>query len=81
MLHIFFIISYIFSSTKLENKAEQVLPGRGGARGEREGARGRKERWPKQYIHIGINVQTNKKIILYSSVNTGNTVLSPFELM
>jgi uncharacterized membrane protein len=33
--YVFFIISYVFSSTKSENKkAEQVLPGSGGGRGE-----------------------------------------------
>jgi hypothetical protein len=40
-LYVFLIISYIFSSTKLENKrAQQVLPGKE----ERE--------WPKQCIHV-----------------------------
>jgi hypothetical protein len=34
---------YVFSSTKLEKRAEQVLPG---------SERGRGERWPKQCMHI-----------------------------
>jgi hypothetical protein len=43
----FFIIAYVFSSTKLEVRAEQVLLGskRGGR--ESEGAEGRREKWPK----------------------------------
>jgi hypothetical protein len=36
----FFIISYVFSSTKLEKRAEQVLPGSNGSR-EREVGVGR----------------------------------------
>jgi hypothetical protein len=35
---VFLIIAYVFSSTKLEIRAEQVLPG---SRGKREGAGGR----------------------------------------
>jgi hypothetical protein len=30
---VFLMISYVFSSTKLENRAEQVLPGREGGGG------------------------------------------------
>jgi hypothetical protein len=44
---VFLIISYAFSSKKLE-KAEQVLSGSEGGGGEREGVGGRRERWPKQ---------------------------------
>jgi hypothetical protein len=53
MLSFFLIIAYVFSSTKLEKRAEQVLPGskevggRGGGQGTGPG-----ERWPKQCIHI-----------------------------
>jgi hypothetical protein len=37
--------------TKLEKRAEKVLPGsEGGGEREEQGAVG--ERWPKQYIHI-----------------------------
>jgi hypothetical protein len=36
-------ISYVFSSTKLEKRAEQVVPG---SKGSRE------ERWPKQCMDI-----------------------------
>jgi hypothetical protein len=36
-----------FSSTKLEKRAEQVLPG-----SEDAGGGGRRERWPRQCIHI-----------------------------
>jgi hypothetical protein len=35
----------VFSSTKLEKRAEQVLPGS-------EEVGGREEKWPKQCIHI-----------------------------
>jgi hypothetical protein len=40
--YVFLIIAYIHSSTKLEKKAEQVLPGskRGGGRGTGPGAGG-----------------------------------------
>jgi hypothetical protein len=43
---------YVFSSTKLEKRAEQVLPGseEGGRERERTGGRG--EKWPKQCMHI-----------------------------
>jgi hypothetical protein len=37
---------YAFSSTKLEIRAEQILPGREGGWGEREGVGGRGEKWP-----------------------------------
>jgi hypothetical protein len=37
-LCVFLIIAYVFSSTKLEKRAEQVLPGR-----ERDGGRGREQ--------------------------------------
>jgi hypothetical protein len=37
MLCLFFIISYGISSTKLEKKAEQFLPGSNGDRGEHGG--------------------------------------------
>jgi hypothetical protein len=46
---VFLIIAYVFSSTKLEKRAEQVLPG---SWGEREGVRSRGEKWPKQCMHI-----------------------------
>jgi hypothetical protein len=44
--YVFLIIAYVFSSTKLEKRAEQVLPrsGRG------TGSRG--EKWLKQCMHI-----------------------------
>jgi hypothetical protein len=32
--------------------AEQVLPGSKGGEEEKEGAGGRREKWPKQYTHI-----------------------------
>jgi hypothetical protein len=34
---VFLIIAYVFSSTKLEKRAEQVLPGSEGSVDEREG--------------------------------------------
>jgi hypothetical protein len=49
--HIFLIIIYVFSSTKLK-RAEQVLLGIKGDGGEREAAKGREEKWPKQCMHI-----------------------------
>jgi hypothetical protein len=39
---VFLIIAYVFSSTKLEKRAEQVLPGSQGGKG-----RGRGQRWAK----------------------------------
>jgi hypothetical protein len=48
-----FIIAYVFSATKLEIRADQVLPGSEGCRGgERDGGGGRGEKWPKQCIHM-----------------------------
>jgi hypothetical protein len=44
------IIAYVFSSTKLEIRAEQVLPGSEGGGGEREGW-GAEEKCPKQCMH------------------------------
>jgi hypothetical protein len=48
----FLLLLNVFTSTKLEKRAKQVLPGReGGWRGrKRQGARG--EKWPKQCMHI-----------------------------
>jgi hypothetical protein len=48
---IFFIITYVYSSTKLEKRAEQVLPGSKGERGQ-GGIEGQGEKWPKQCMHI-----------------------------
>jgi hypothetical protein len=36
----FFLLSHVFSSTKLEKKAEWVLPGSEGDKGRRAGRRG-----------------------------------------
>jgi hypothetical protein len=44
--------AYVFSSTKLEKRAEQVLLGSKGVEVEREGVGGKGERWPKQCMHI-----------------------------
>jgi hypothetical protein len=41
---VFLIIAYVYSSTKLEKRTEQVLPGIKG-RGGKKGGRGKK--WPK----------------------------------
>jgi hypothetical protein len=56
--YVFLIIAYVFSSTKLEKRAEQVcLEVRGvwweweGMERERKGVGARRERWPKQHIH------------------------------
>jgi hypothetical protein len=45
-------LAYIFSSTKLEKREEQVLPGSKRGWGKKKGMRDRRERWPKQYMHI-----------------------------
>jgi hypothetical protein len=44
------IIAYVYSSTKLEKRAEQVLPGSEGSVGRKGGDSG--EKWPKQCMHI-----------------------------
>jgi hypothetical protein len=46
------IIAYVFSSIKLEKRAEQVLPGSKVGRREREGAGGQGEKWSKQCMYI-----------------------------
>jgi hypothetical protein len=43
------IIVYVFSSIKLEKRAEQVLPGNEEIGGKREEV---VEKWPKQCMHI-----------------------------
>jgi hypothetical protein len=48
--YIFLIIAYVFSSTKLEKRAKEVLPGSKGAAEEREEVGGRGEKC----MHIGI---------------------------
>jgi hypothetical protein len=48
--YVFLIISYVFSSTILEKRAEQVLPGSEVGGEEQDGLWG--ERWPKQCMHI-----------------------------
>jgi hypothetical protein len=52
--YVFLIIAYVFTSTKLEKRAEQVLPGseEGGEGADREGSGGKGEKWPKQCMHI-----------------------------
>jgi hypothetical protein len=49
---LFLIIAYVFSSTKLEIRAEQVLPGSEGRWGERERAVGRRRNGPIMYAHV-----------------------------
>jgi hypothetical protein len=49
---VFLIIAYVFSSTKLEKRAEQIRPASGVGGEEREEVGGRKEKWPKQYLHV-----------------------------
>jgi hypothetical protein len=39
--------AYVFSPTKLEIRAEQVLPGREGELGGERRGEGRGEKWPK----------------------------------
>jgi hypothetical protein len=46
------LIAYVFSSTKLEKRAEQVLPRREEGGSEREGVEGSGEKWPKQCMHM-----------------------------
>jgi hypothetical protein len=49
---VFLIIAYVFSSTKLEIRAEQILSGRKGRWGGEGGVKGRGEKLPKQCMHI-----------------------------
>jgi hypothetical protein len=49
---VFLIIAYVFSSTKLEKRAEQILPGSKRGGGEMQGVEGSGEKWPKQCMHI-----------------------------
>jgi hypothetical protein len=54
---VFLIIACVFFSTKLEIRAERVLPGSeeevaGGGGGKRKGVGYRGEKWPKQCIHM-----------------------------
>jgi hypothetical protein len=43
---------YVYSSTKLEKRVEQVLPGSEGGGGKRERVEGKGEKWLKQCMHI-----------------------------
>jgi hypothetical protein len=45
-------LSYVYSSTNLENRAEQVLPRNEGDEREREREEGSGGKWPKQCMHI-----------------------------
>jgi hypothetical protein len=49
---VFLIIAYVFSSTKLEKRPEQVLPGTKGGQEKRERTGDRGKKWPKQCMHI-----------------------------
>jgi hypothetical protein len=49
---VFLIIAYVFSSTKLEKRAEEVLPGSKCGVGERQGEAGMGEKWLQQCMHI-----------------------------
>jgi hypothetical protein len=52
-MHVFPIIAYVFSSTKLEKRAESVLPGSEMGDGGEEGSGvGRGEKYPTQCMHI-----------------------------
>jgi hypothetical protein len=44
--------AYVFSSTKLEIRAEQVLPGSKVGWEERLGVEGRGKKWPKKCMHM-----------------------------
>jgi hypothetical protein len=50
--YVFLIIAYVFSSKKLEKRAEQVLPGSERGKGGGGGGRSKGEKWPKQCMHI-----------------------------
>jgi hypothetical protein len=52
---VFLVIAYVYSSTKLEKRAEHVLSISKGVGGEREAAGGSRKKWPKQCMHICIN--------------------------
>jgi hypothetical protein len=49
---VFLIFAYVFSSTKLEKKAEQFCLEARRGEGEKEGAGCRGEKWPKQCMCI-----------------------------
>jgi hypothetical protein len=44
--------AYVFSSTKLEIRAEQFLPGSEGMLGGEGGMVGSGKKWPKQCMHM-----------------------------
>jgi hypothetical protein len=50
--YVFLLITYIFSSIKLEKRAEQVLPESEGGGEEREAVRGRGQMSPTMYAHM-----------------------------
>jgi hypothetical protein len=50
--YVFLIIAYVFSSTKLEKRAEQVLPGSKGIRGRVMGLRVGVEMAQTMYAHV-----------------------------
>jgi hypothetical protein len=49
---VFLIIAYVFSSTKLDIRAEHILPGSKEGWGERKGMGVRGEKWPKHCMHV-----------------------------
>jgi hypothetical protein len=52
---VFLIIAYVYSSTKLEKRAEQVLPGSEGDGGEKEGTGGKRGKMTQtMYAHMNI---------------------------
>jgi hypothetical protein len=62
-----FLIIYVFSSTKLEKSAEQVLPGSKGHRGEREGVGYGGEMTQTMYAHM--NIEEKIEQISYGFTN------------
>jgi hypothetical protein len=51
---IFLIIAYVFSSTNLEKRAEQVLPGSEGVKGKGKGRGQEEEMTQTMYTHMNI---------------------------
>jgi hypothetical protein len=45
------LFAYFYSPTELEKSTEQILPGSKGE-GEESGGGGRREKWPKQCMHM-----------------------------
>jgi hypothetical protein len=65
----FLIIAYVSSSTKLEKRTEQVLPGSERGGGKREGVGNRGEKWSQQCEYIRINEERKKEHHVQNKIN------------